>query len=158
MKKISWIKILVAIIYCLSAGFFSYWLQPLVHGNHEILNLLITTFSILAGFLIAIISIVGDPSLVPAGSWRLAEINYTLILKKLYRYKMLFLLYLITLILIFAALIVEKQVSEMSIWIERGFLFCSILAFFCSISLPEALVQMQKAKMEALIENMKKPA
>jgi len=46
--------------------------QPLVHGNDQAAGIIVTVYSILAGFLVAIIAIVGYPLLVPPGSWRIA--------------------------------------------------------------------------------------
>lgn len=40
----------------------AYFLQPLVSGNKDAINTIVTVFSILAGFLIAVITFIGAPS------------------------------------------------------------------------------------------------
>jgi hypothetical protein len=51
---------------------FSWVGQPLIHGNQSAIDVIVTVFSILAGFLVAIIAIIGDPASIPKGSWRVA--------------------------------------------------------------------------------------
>lgn len=47
-----------------------YWGQPWIHENERAINVIVTSFSILAGFLIAIMTIIGDPAISFWRSWR----------------------------------------------------------------------------------------
>ena len=47
-----------------------YWGQPWIHENERAINVIVTSFSILAGFLIAIRTIIGDPAIFFWRSWR----------------------------------------------------------------------------------------
>ena len=51
----------------------AYYRQPYVRENSDAVLIVTTVFTVFAGFLVAIITILGDPSLVPEGSWRLVE-------------------------------------------------------------------------------------
>ncbi len=67
----------------------AYYGQPLVHGNDQATSIIVTVCSILVGFLVAIIAIIGDPLLVPPGSWRIAEGNRQKTVQRLTRHKRL---------------------------------------------------------------------
>jgi hypothetical protein len=53
-------KIRYAVAVTLWAGLGSYIAKPLIEGNQDAINVIVTVFSILAGFLIAVITLVGD--------------------------------------------------------------------------------------------------
>lgn len=131
----------------------SYYGQPLIHGNSEAINVIVTVFSVLAGFLVAIITIVGDPVLLPPGTWRAAEMDREKLTRRLVRHRWLFTLYLITLALIFLSLLLQKQYPRMTVWFERGHLFFGILSFILSMKLPGSLMRIQKERIEAVIEH-----
>ncbi len=42
------------------------WGAPLIHGNSEASGVIVTVFSVLAGFLVGLISLTGDPTPVAA--------------------------------------------------------------------------------------------
>jgi hypothetical protein len=54
-------------------------------------------FSILSGFLVAIIAIAGDPMLFTPGTWRIAEAERDKVIARLVKKKYLFVLYITTL-------------------------------------------------------------
>ena len=90
MPKLDWgaVGTTVACIVAATAG--SYFGQPLIHGNDTAINVIVTVFSILAGFLVAIIAIIGDPLLMPSGTWRVAEGARSKTIQRLTRHKYLF--------------------------------------------------------------------
>lgn len=140
---------LAAVAAGLTAGTFG---PPLIHGNDQAINVIVTVFSILAGFLIAIIAIVGDPSLMPPGSWRLAELQRPAINARLLRHKWLFLLYLGTLGLLFASIVGSPAYPRAVLWLERCYLAIAAAAFLLSLRLPGALMRMQQERIDAVIE------
>ncbi|MDR1889171.1 MAG: hypothetical protein LBQ81_07335, partial [Zoogloeaceae bacterium] len=131
----------------------SYLGQPLIHGNDQAVNVIVMVFSVLAGFLVAIIAVVGDPVLLPPGTWRAAEIERDKLVNRLVRHKWLFVAYLITLALIFFALLVAKALPDWGVWLERLFLFFATFSFLLSLQLPSALMQAQRERIDAVIEH-----
>lgn len=78
----------------------SVFFQPLL--SDKALDVLVNIYSILAGFLIGVIALIGDPSSLPSGSWRVAESATNNTLRRLRSTKNLLYVYLITLFLIFS--------------------------------------------------------
>ena len=132
--------------------------QPFVHGNSEAISIIVTVFSVLAGFLVAIIAIVGDPGLLAPGSWRTAELQRARIVDRLTRHQWLFYLYLVTLTFIFASVLVPNSFPRLVVWIERIYLFAGVLAFLCSYLLPSALMKIQQERIESTIEHRRRAA
>lgn len=127
--------------------------QPLIHGNDNAINIIVTVFSILAGFLVAIITIIGDPSSLPSGSWQRARLGSEVLYNRLERHKLLFLLYLITLLLIFISVLIKGKIVFLEPWIERVYLFFSISAFSLSFQLPYSLMNLHKERIEQEIDS-----
>ena len=110
--------------------------QPLIHGNDLAINVIVTVFSILAGFLVAIMTIMGDPGIFGGRSWRANELNRGRVLSQLIRQKWMFTLYLFTLGMIFASSLIGKVLPKVVVWTERVYLGTAILAFILSLRLP----------------------
>lgn len=144
--------VLAALLGCVGA----YFGQPLIHDNDQAANIIVTVYSILAGFLVAIIAIIGDPLLVPPGSWRIAEGNRQKTVQRLTRHKHLFYIYLLSLGLVFAAALFKKTHPTCTAWLERGYLFLSIFAFAMSLCLPSALMRLQQERVDHIIETRRR--
>lgn len=125
----------------------------MVHDNEQAVNVIVTVFSVLAGFLVAIIAIVGDPVLLPPGTWRAAEIERQKLDDRIVRHKWLFITYLLTLGLIFAALVLSKNIPDATVWLERLFLFFGTFSFVLSLQLPSVLMKVQRERIDAVIEH-----
>ena len=134
------------------------WGQPLIHGNAEAVNIVVTTFSILAGFLIAIMTILGAPGLFARSSWRSAEIQRGESFRKLVRQKWLFILYLLTLGLALAASLIAKVYLPLSVILEHLFLGFAVFAFILSLGLPSALMAIQTNRLDELIKMRREQA
>ncbi len=137
-------------------GLTAYCGQPLIHDNEQAINIAATVFSILAGFLIAIIAIVGDPVLLPPGTWRAAEMERDKLNNRLIQYKWLFIIYLLTLILIFLAYLFKDKSPCLVLLFEYSFLFFGVIGFVLSLLLPEALMIVQRERIDAVIEHRMK--
>ncbi|MDD2998746.1 MAG: hypothetical protein PHV05_06750 [Candidatus Riflebacteria bacterium] len=90
----------------------AYFCQPLISNNEQAQNIIITVFSILAGFLIAIITFIGEQISIYSQnkeSWRMLEGRRPIIQKKLIEHKLLFWIYMIVLLLIFICTILKPQ-------------------------------------------------
>jgi hypothetical protein len=148
----------ITIISVISGFFAAIFGQPLIYGNDQAINVIVTVFSILAGFLIAIIAIIGDPLLLSPGSWRRSEHRSTIIRKRLVRQKYLFLMYLIVLILIFISTLTKESYGFITVWVERVYLFLATCAFILSLKLPFALVKMQQDRIDSIIDAKREKA
>src|SRR5215469_17542713 len=97
---------------CFIAGAMcAYYGQNYVHDNADAINIVITVFTVFAGFLVAIISILGDPALLPDGSWRDAENQRDHISRRITRHTCLFWLYLVIIGLVFLSSLLKKAPS-----------------------------------------------
>ena len=101
-------KIVLFVVLAVLSLILSYLIQPYINQNSKAVDLIVTVFSILAGFLVAIITIIGDPSALYPGSWRIAFYQKDQIMTRLNRHKILFHAYLLTLALIFISYIIEN--------------------------------------------------
>ena len=155
IKGIDWGRVFVVVLAILIAIPAAYYGQPLIHNNSEAINIIVTVFSILAGFLIAIVAIVGDLFLLLPGTWRAAEQERGKLTRRLVRHKWLFLLYLVTLVLIFVAVLIKATNEAVSLWLERAFLFFAACSFFLSTILPGSLMKVQRERIDAVIEHRK---
>lgn len=155
-QKIDIKKVLYAIFTTIISGICSYYLQPYIHGNTDAINVIVTVFSILAGFLVAIITIIGDPSSLPSGSWRIAQLGSETVKNRLVRHKWLFFMYLITLVLIFITILIKGQFPKIEKYIEYIYLFFAIGAFIVSFRLPSSLMNLHQERIEHEIEARRK--
>jgi hypothetical protein len=147
-------RLLFIIICAAVATTAAYFFQPFMNGNSEAITIVITIFTVFAGFLIAVIAVLGDPALIPQGSWRIAENRRNSIETKLFWHFWLFILYLLTIGLLFVGALLKdtKTLVEFRVWIERGYLFFGVFSFFLTFALPWSVMQMQKDRIDAEIE------
>lgn len=132
----------------------AYYGQPYVSGNSDAILIVVTVLTIFAGFLIAIISVVGDPALLPVGSWRKAEIRRPNVHNELLRHSMLFYVYLIGIAFLFVGVLVNeaKIGGQVQVWIERTYLFFGVFGFFLSFGLPVSILALQMKRYDAEID------
>ena len=155
MKEIDWGNLCFFAAAAISGIAGATFAQPLIHDNELAINVIVTVFSILAGFLVAIMTIMGEPGLV-GRSWRASEINREIVFGRLVKQKWMFYLYLITLGLIFAASLVGKKSPELAVWLERIYLCTSIAAFILSLRLPSTLMKIQLARHDEVIKTKRR--
>ncbi|MCZ7502760.1 hypothetical protein [Agrobacterium sp. ST15.13.015] len=123
----------------------------LIHANEKARDIIVTVFSILAGFLIAIMTLLGDQSNLP-GSWKIAKTKSDAIKAKLIRQKWLFYCYLLTLSLIFMHALVAPKYPCIAPWIERLYFGFATSSFLFSFTLPSTLMSVQADRIDAVIE------
>ena len=121
-----------------------------IEGNEDARGVIVTVFSILAGFLIAVMTLLGDDSIRP-GSWRIAEAQRSRIRTKLIRQKWLFYLYLLTLVVIFTTELFRSHYPILTEYLEQIYFGLAILAFLLSFRLPASLMEVQMERIEAII-------
>ena len=151
---------LIFIIFSAALAAVAAWYgQPYVHHNSDFVVIVVTVFTVFAGFLIAIITILGDPSMIPDGSWRIAEARRENIEKRLLTHSYFFILYLITIGFLFAGVLVQAAFAEhdiVRIWIERAYLFFGVFSFVLSFGLPISLMRLQRTRVDAEIERRRR--
>lgn len=150
--KIDWRRVL----FFLAAAFVSLWCgwhgQPLVHASSDARSMLTGVFSILAGFLMTVLTLLIEPK-PTAKIWREAASKKTTFVNRVIRYKWLFTLYLSVLGMLFVAnlLSTDKSYSDSLIWLERLYLALATLAFIISMTLPNQLMQLQVSRYNEMI-------
>jgi hypothetical protein len=120
------------------------------------LEAIISIFSILAGVLVAVISIIGDPSMLLSGNWRLGFEHAKEIQKKIANYATLIAIYVLSLIGVLTLIILKDAGVK-----GYDFLFTAVLwfvsfGFLLSIPLPYNLMAIQKDRMDEEIKRRQK--
>lgn len=144
-------------------GFVSYFAAPFIYDNDDAVGIFVTVYTVFAGFLVAVIAVLGDPTLLPAGSWRAAENQRRAMERRLIRHTYLFVLYLITIGVIFVGTLLKDAPAEIisvsvKQWISRTHLFLGVSAFLLSLALPKMLMDLQRTRTEAEIEKRRADA
>lgn len=155
-KQLDWSRIrffcYAAILSCEGA----FLAKPLMLENSEALSVIVTAYSILAGFLVGIITMIGDPKSLPSGSWQVARLSSEIIYRRLKRHKYLFTAYLATIALIFLSILLKKNNSDINDFVEYIYLFLAIFCFLYSLKLPSTLMQLQEERIEEEIRARRK--
>lgn len=151
-RQLDWSKIrffsYAVILSCEGA----YLAKPLMLENSEALSVIVTAYSILAGFLVGIITMIGDPKSLPSGSWQVARLSSEIIYRRLKRHRFLFTAYLATIALIFLSILLKKNHSDINAFVEYAYLFLAIFCFLYSLKLPSTLMQLQEERIEEEIK------
>lgn len=129
----------------------------LVQDNTEALDVIVTLFSILAGFIIAIMTLLGDESLRPGG-WRRARVDADKVKRRLDRQQQLFWLYLFTLSLILASKVIKKPLPDIGHELEKASFGFAVMALLLSFALPIALRSAQLARIESAVDEKRERA
>lgn len=150
--RIAWARLigLGALLLASTSG--GYFLQPLISGNSDAINTVVTIFSILAGFLIAVITFIGDPG---ASGWKDLQLGKREVSAKLRRHRILFYLYLLTLGLALSMYVVPSTWLSTVMWIERLFVGVAVFVFLASFTLPSSLSQLQMDRYQAALNEQK---
>lgn len=135
----------------------AYYGQPYVRDNADAVLIIITVFSVFAGFLVAIITILGDPAMIPQGTWRTVEVRRQNVEHRIIRHIFLFIIYLVTIAILFAGSLIKKVPDEIiseiwKIWIDRSYLFLAISSFLMTLALPASLLKVQMGRLDTEIE------
>jgi hypothetical protein len=156
-------RLIFILLSLIIGGLCAWYGPPLVKDNKDAINILITVYTVFAGFLVAIIAVIGDPFLISPGSWQTAENNRKIIKERLIRYTGLFALYLLTIGIIFISILLRDAPETTvplvyKVWIARIYLFLGGVAFTLSFALPLSLMKVQQARIDAEIERRRKKA
>lgn len=150
-------KVVFILTCALLSGFAAYYGQPLASGNSDAITIIVTVMTVFAGFLVAIISILGDPAMIPKGSWTMAEARHKKLESIIIRHTTLFYLYLIAIAFLFGGVLIDKEPNaavsaKIKSYIEYASLFFGVFSFLLTLALPKILGDIQMARSEAEIE------
>lgn len=130
------------------------WLKD----NKEALANILTFFSVLAGFLVAVIALTADDRGLRGSSWRAKHYNAATIRRRLLRHRMLFSVYLIACFLAFAASLKLPLSEQHWAWLHGATVGVAVLAFLLSFTLPHNLSVEYLRRVDAAVEDAKKAA
>jgi len=152
------------IVFAFAAGIFvsRCWGEYVV-GNEAAIGIFVTVYTVLAGFLVAVITVLGDPSLLPNGSWRTAEGHRRAIEGRLIRHTWLFVLYLLTIGVIFVGALLGKAPEEVvstgvKSMIAHVHLALGVAAFILTLAMPKMLMDIQRKRVDAEIDRRRADA
>ena len=117
LKRTSWARVIHLLLGLGAIGWFV-WTGPPgdsdmgLEATNTALRLLATVLSILAGFLMAVIAILGDPRSLFTGNWRIASAHARHIKRVLDRSIWLFYVYLVTIAAAFLSTIVGQYAPD----------------------------------------------
>ena len=139
------------------------YLQPSIHGNPDVNNLIITAFTVFAGVVMALISAIGDPALVPLGSWRTAEVTRAKIDRQLIRHSALFFLYMGVIALFLGCTVLKGYgstpfLNRIEKRVESLYIGASAFAFLLSMPLPLTMLKLQRRRLGIEVEKRRKEA
>ncbi|MBF8668172.1 hypothetical protein IR012_05010 [Pseudomonas putida] len=151
-KKTSWRKV-AYIVTCITVSvFFAWQFQPKYHDNSNALSVLVTVFSILAGFLVAVMAIVGSERALKGRNWRQDTFYLIHVKQDLQKHSALFYLYLLVLALSFLASLKLGWPEIIQVGVECVLLFLACLAMLLSFSLPGQLTRRHVSDLESAIK------
>lgn len=152
-------EVVTFIVIVLLSGIVSYFTQPHIHGNEKAVDLIINVFSILAGFLVAIMTLFSDFSINNETNWREVSLQKQTIRVRAAKNKHLFYCYLIVLVFVFISILFAK--SEETLYqniveyAEYIYLYFASVALGYSLFLPNKIYQLQKEKLDNAIKERK---
>lgn len=134
--------------------------QPFIHGNEKAVDLIINVFAILAGFLIAIMTLFSDMRFDEDANWRQLQVREDIHDQRYLKHSMLFYTYLAVLICVFVVVLLSNkkdyQDSLLIFGFEYAYLFLACISIFYSMFLPNNLIKSRKEELKKLM-NKKKP-
>jgi len=143
----------VAFVVALVAGWF---LGEPIRVSEKPSEYIGVAFSILAASLFAVVSIVGDPSMLLPGNWRQGWESAKEIQHQLQRLNLLFLWYLFTLALLVGTELIEYKEWDSLYFVHNIFAFAATFGFIVSFALPYQLQSIQRDRLEQEINQRKK--
>lgn len=127
------------------------FLGDLLRASDLAIGLVAAIFSILAAALFAVITIIGDPSMLLKGSKTVAWVSGQQLYKKIVWYNVLFFGYLFTLGLLVAAELAQTAHFEEAYFLYSLIGYLGMLCFICSLFLSFRLAALQKTRLEEAI-------
>lgn len=154
-RNIAWVRISYFLLALAASTGLTALFGGKISNDPQLLGVIAAIFAILSGVLIAIISILGDPSMIMDKSWRLNYLTANETQRKLHRKIDVFVLYIALLAGVFWFALVDDKASSIYWWLQRAVFFLTVASFFASLSLPFSLIDIQKKRLQSAINQMK---
>lgn len=146
------------IIFCFLCGVVAFWkLGPFLEASPATLAGIVSVFSILAGVLVAVISIIGDPSMLLPGNWRVGYVHAQTIQDRIAEYAHLVLIYVIVLVLVLTCTLLQENKVTVLPWAFEALAGLTVFALMLSLPLPYSLMAIQKERMDQEVQRRKSP-
>lgn len=143
------------LIMAATSGILSWkFLGTYVVNNEKAQDVLVNLFSILAGFIIAIMTLLGDAGL-RTSVWKKTRFDADASRRRLDRQQYLFWLYLVTLSVILMGRLLQSKMPALSADVQRVGFGLATTSLILSFALPVALRGAQVARMDAAVEKAK---
>ena len=146
--NIAWPRLIYLGASAAVAGAAAYYGRDWIIGNKEAVNLIATIFSVLAGFLIAVMALVADDRMIATKTARARYMQSQVIRTKLTRHKLLFQLYLVVMLLAFAVTLKLGLPARIGDAMQCIMLGLATFAFLISFSLPSQITSEYLRKLE----------
>jgi predicted alpha/beta-fold hydrolase len=130
------------------------WLKD----NKDALASILSFFSVLTGFLVAVIALAADDRNLRGANWRAKHYNAKTIRRRLMRHRMLFSIYLTACFLAFVDSLKMKLSDDHQAWLNGATLGVTIFAFLLSFSLPHNLSAEYIRRLDVAIKEAKRPS
>lgn len=134
---------------------FAWHFQPKYHQSSNALTVLVTVFSILAGFLVAVMAIVANDRALRGKSWQQNTFYLRRVRRELRLHGMLFYLYLAVLTLSFLVELMLGWSALVQTLAELILLFLACLAMLLSFMLPSHLTKRHIDDLEYIIRKQR---
>ena len=133
--------------------------HSLIDGNEVVLRILVTTFSVLVGVLLAVLTIAGDPKFLYQGNWRVASGHRRQIRVALGLYQCLFYVYLSVILLVVLSALVGPLTAEVPAvrWIARVGVSLGVMALIWSFALPTRFIRVQMERIDDEVDHRRRP-
>lgn len=152
-------KVVTFLFIIILSSIISYFIQPFIHGNEKAIDLIINVFSILAGFLVAIMTLFSDFSINNETNWRELSLKKNTIRVRAAKNKYLFYCYLLVLIFVFISILLSKSEIEwhkiVVKYAEYAYLIFACISLCYSVFLPKKIYQLQKEKLDSALKERK---
>ena len=152
-------KVATFVVIIVLSGVVSCTAQPLIHGNEKAVDLIVNVFSILAGFLVAIMTLFSDFSINNETNWREVTLKRHTISVRAAKNKNLFYCYLLVLVFVFISVLLSKSTiewhQEVVKYAECIYLFLACIAWGYSLFLPNNIYRLQKEKLDSALKECK---
>jgi hypothetical protein len=152
-REIAWRRVISAAAAVLISFAATYFFGGSLPNDVDVLSFIASIFSILAGVLIAVISILGDPSMLLDNSWRHSYLSAVETQRKIHRQTDIFIVYVSLLLSLFVFMLVGKE-TTLYWYVQHVTFFMTVLAFIASLSLPYTLRAIQKTRLDRAVKQI----
>ena len=153
-RKIAYGRIIVIGLCLVSSPILTIFFSDRLTNKADVLALIAANFAILAGVFVAIISILGDPSMLLDQSWRHSYLSAEETQRKIHRQTDIFIIYIILLSALFVFLLCPEGSVQYRI-AQIVCFFLTSLAFQASLTLPFSLRSIQRQRLNKAIAHLR---